>query len=242
MNERIMQKQISEFLSDSERRSVPMSINERSLEVFGNEKFLASSECKKILHKYGVSESIFNTYPTPEPFIYYLCDNESQDILIIENKDTWYTMRKILMETKSVCNHKFKALIYGEGRKIQSSFAYIESEDMKLLKPLGTIYYFGDIDSSGVDILCRLVEQYPGYHILPFISGYQFLYKNRHLGRTKDLQLSIKITYKELSILNFLGETAIDDLYYLCNHDYIIPQEIVNYSVLKKWNNIHQTK
>ena len=40
--------------------NIPLSINERSLQVFGDEKFLASSECKKFLSKHGISMGIFN--------------------------------------------------------------------------------------------------------------------------------------------------------------------------------------
>lgn len=223
------------FLQSSDRNT-PLSINERSLQIFGNEKFLASPECKKILNKYKVPFHLLNAYETPEPFIYYLNRSNSKDVLIIENKDTWYSMRKVMIEEGLLCGFNFKALIYGEGRKIQSSFAYVNSDDMRELEDVNQFYYFGDIDSSGIDILYKLQIGYPEHSILPFEPGYEYLFKHRKLGRTKDLITPISITYKELSTLNFLGPTAIDELYYLCNHDYIIPQEILNYSVLKNWD------
>lgn len=227
-------EQIMDFLK-SGKASSPLSINERSLQIFGNEKFLASSDCRKILNQYGLSMKLFNIYYTPEPFIYYINSSASKDALIIENKDTWYTMRKVMMDTGRICGFDFKALIYGEGRKIQSSFEYIEADDTKDIHDVSHFYYFGDIDSSGIDILYKLKKNFPLYQIEPFEPGYEYLYKKRQTGRVKDLKMSIPISYNEVRILDFLGEDAVNDIYTLCNHDYIIPQENLNYNVLLNW-------
>lgn len=220
----------------SQQSKTPLSINERSLQIFGNEKFLASSECKKILNKYHISMGAFNVYNTPEPFIYYTYPGYSKDALIIENKDTWYTMRKVLMETGKICGCKFKALIYGEGRKIQSSFEYINEEDTKDIHDIEYFYYFGDLDSSGIDILYKLKKNYPIYRIMPFEPAYEFLYSKKRNGRVKDLKLQIPISYEEVRILSFLGENAVNDIYTFCNHDYIVPQENLNYEELMNWD------
>lgn len=227
-------QQIMNFLRSGEA-AFPLSINERSLQVFGDEKFLASTECKKILNQYGLSMGLFNIYNTPEPFIYYLNRSASKDALIIENKDTWYTMRKILMDTGYICNMDFKALIYGEGRKIQSSFEYINADDTRDIHNLECFYYFGDIDSSGIDILYKLQKQYPLHEIIPFEIGYDYLFRKKQSGRTKNMALSIPISYEKVQILNFLGKDAVNEIYTLCNHDYIIPQELLNYKVLSNW-------
>ncbi len=227
-------RQIMDFLKSGEA-AFPLSINERSLQVFGNEKFLASTECKKILNQYGLSIGLFNIYHTPEPFIYYLNRSASKDALIVENKDTWYTMRKILMDTGSICNMDFKALIYGEGRKIQSSFEYINADDTRDIHDIQSFYYFGDIDSSGIDILYKLQKQYPLHQIIPFEIGYHYLFRKKHSGRTKEMVVSIPISYEKVQVLDFLGEDAVNEIYTLCNHDYIIPQELLNYKILYNW-------
>lgn len=212
--------------------NIPLSINERSLQIFGDEKFLASSECKKLLNKHGISMGIFNVYKTPEPFIYFKYSDEPKTALIIENKDTWYTMRKLLLKGNRICGIPIDVLIYGEGRKIQNSFQYMEVEDTNEIHGVETFYYFGDIDSSGIDIMYKLIKEYSGYHIVPFVPGYEYLYEKREYGRVKDLKLAVSITYKELALLKFLGDKALDDIYTLCNHNYIIPQELLNYNVL----------
>ena len=48
---------IMNFIKDG-KPNIPLSINERSLQVFGDEKFLASGECKKFLNKHGISMGI----------------------------------------------------------------------------------------------------------------------------------------------------------------------------------------
>lgn len=234
-NTKVIHNQLMNFFKNG-RPSTPLSINERSLQIFGNEKFLASPDCKKILNQYGLSMGLFNVYSTPEPFIYYTKHNNSKNALIVENKDTWYTMRKILMDTGKICGYEFKALIYGEGRKIQSSFEYMEADDTKDIHDIETFYYFGDIDSSGLDILYKLIHTYPTYNIIPFEVGYKYLFSKKKNGRTKDLKLSIPISFSECRIIDFLGEDALNEIYTLCNHDYIIPQELLNYEVLNNWN------
>lgn len=235
MNTEMINQKLMDFFK-YHKSPTPLSVNERSLQIFGNEKLLSSPECKKILNKYHISLGQLNVYNTPEPFIYYTHPGYSKDALIIENKDTWYTMRKVLKETDKICGCRFKALIYGEGRKIQSSFEYINEDDTKDIHDIQTFYYFGDIDSSGVDILYKLKKAYPLYDIRPFEPGYEYLYKKKRSGRTKELKLQIPISYDEVKILNFLGQDAINDIYTFCNHDYIIPQEHLNYKVLMDWD------
>lgn len=235
MDQKTANRKIKDFLRRG-RPAIPLSVNERSIEVFGDEKYLASPECKQLLNQYKISIGLFNVYNTPEPFIYYNTPYNSSDALIVENKDTWYTMRKLLKEYDSICGFNFGALIYGEGRKIQSSFEYIEADDTRDIHGINTFYYFGDIDSSGIDILYKLQQEYPSYQISPFEPGYEFLYRNRGRGRTKELQMSIPITLREVQILDFLGKNAVNDIFTICNHDYIIPQELLNYEVLSSWN------
>lgn len=235
MDQKTANQKIMDFLKKG-KPAVPLSVNERSIEIFGNEKYLASPECKQILNQHKISIGLFNVYSTPEPFIYYNTHYNSKDALIVENKDTWYTMRKLLKEYNSICGFDFGAIIYGEGRKIQSSFEYMEADDTRDIHDINTFYYFGDIDSSGIDILYKLRERYPQYSIFPFEPGYAFLYKNRRRGRTKELQMPVPISIQEVRVLDFLGEDAVNDIFTICNHDYIIPQELLNYEVLSNWD------
>lgn len=233
MRQSEIEHRIQQFLQNRDMET-PVSINERSLQLFGDEKYLASSDGQSYLSKHNLSLGLFKVYRASEPFLYYATGIPSTDALIVENKDTWYTMRKILIETGKICGMKFAAVIYGEGRKIQSSFAYIMDSEYKSLQNISTFYYFGDLDSSGIDILYKLQKSYT-QNIVPFEPGYRYLYDHRNMGRTKELQKHISITLKEVKILDFLGSDALTDIYTFCNHDYLVPQELMNYDVLERW-------
>lgn len=218
------------------RNPTPLSINERSFQIFGDEKFLSSSEGKSFLNKYHISLASLNIYKTPEPFIYYLNRyTNCKNALIIENKDTWYTMKHILKDYGTICGIPIKALIYGEGRKIQSSFAYIEEEDTLDIHDIQTFYYFGDIDASGLDIFYKLKKSYPGYNITPFEPGYEYLYQHRDMKRKKEMLNNTKLEVYEAIPFEFLGYGSRVELIKLCNEDYIVPQEILNRDVLIHW-------
>ncbi len=89
------------FLERSEagsRHLPPVSLNERSFQIWGREKFLQREQGRKILAHCGISLEELHVYRTTEPLAYYSRTRQvPQTILILENKDTFYTMRRWLM-------------------------------------------------------------------------------------------------------------------------------------------------
>ena len=119
---------LSEFLKSGQNTlSVPMSENERAYAIWGDEKVLDKRENITILRDCGVWERL-NTYPTPEPFFDYRCTSVPCNVLVIENKDTWFTMRKLMIESGRTCffSEPVDCLVYGEGNKITKSSASLE--------------------------------------------------------------------------------------------------------------------
>lgn len=83
--------------ADGERLSY-VSLNERSFQIWGREKFLQREQGRKILAHCGVSLEQLCVYETTEPLAYYSHSRQvPQKILILENKDTFYTMRRYLL-------------------------------------------------------------------------------------------------------------------------------------------------
>lgn len=77
-----------------------MSENERSFDIWHREKFLKQEQGKKILKRCGLEADFLNYYRTTEPIAYYSATRQTpQNLLIVENKDTFYSMRKCLMNT-----------------------------------------------------------------------------------------------------------------------------------------------
>ena len=84
---------------------VPKSINERSFEIWHREKFLKEEYGKKILKRCGISIEQLNIYETTEPLAYYVHTRTvPQAMLILENKDTFYSIRRHLLSGEnSIC-------------------------------------------------------------------------------------------------------------------------------------------
>lgn len=79
------------------REPEPVSLNERSFQIWGREKFLQREQGRRILAHCGVELGQLHVYGTTEPLAYYSCSrNVPQKVLILENKDTFYSMRRYL--------------------------------------------------------------------------------------------------------------------------------------------------
>lgn len=81
--DRVWVRMLSDYLKD--RRSSlehQGSVNERSFEIWGQEKFLTKGPGKKILKRCGLDLSLLNVYETVEPLAYYSYTRQAlQDLL-----------------------------------------------------------------------------------------------------------------------------------------------------------------
>ena len=131
-----------------------MSKNERAYAVWGNEKQLDDALCKSMLRFTGWDERL-NYYDTPEPFLDYLCAGaNTESVLILENKDIWFSLRKLFMESKAGCllyGVKIDGLLYGEGKKITRVGALKDYSKEGFARP-PSFYYWGDLDYEGISI------------------------------------------------------------------------------------------
>lgn len=90
------------FLEQAENREKDVeqtfiSLNERSFQIWGREKFLQREQGRTVLDHCGVTIDQLHVYGTTEPLPYYSCVRRvPQTILILENKDTFYSMRRFL--------------------------------------------------------------------------------------------------------------------------------------------------
>ena len=91
---------LNDYMREQQSRlSYSESLNERSFEIWGREKFLSKEQGKKILKRCGLSQEDLNVYSTTEPLAYYSHTREvPQNLLILENKDTFYSMRRSMLE------------------------------------------------------------------------------------------------------------------------------------------------
>ncbi len=218
---------INEFIKNPDKDM--LTVNERSYQLFQDEKKLKQNE--ELLKKLGLNYDSVYAYDTYEPFFCYInqkFQGNSKKIIIVENKDTFWTMKKVIKNLHQPSN--IYMIIYGEGKKILKSLPYIEEFE---IAENDTIQYFGDIDYEGINIYISLKEGYPKFHISVYKEGYETildLEKNPKSIRTKQ-------NIRKDCIQKFL--TEFEEVYqerlsYIFNHQKYIPQEVFHYEVARK--------
>lgn len=210
----------------------PISVNERSFEIWNREKFLTKGQGLKILKRCGLGPEFLNMYGTAEPFAYYSNTRKvPQNLLILENKDTFYSMRRFLLAGNTeIFGREIGTLIYGAGKRIVKSFREFHLSAEPYMEEEGNqIYYFGDVDYEGIGIYESLAAQ-PGPYckIAPFTEAYgAMLAKAVKACRLPDA--------KELQNQNISGdffayfpEEAVGQMERILESGQYIPQEILN--------------
>lgn len=215
---------------------IPMSENERSFDIWHREKFLKNEQGKKILKRCNISTEHLNYYKTAQPLAYFSKNKITpQNILILENKDTFYSMRKYLLDGNSqIFGCDIGTLIYGAGKGVISMFSEFEiSGEPYMLDAGNNIYYFGDLDYEGIKIYESFAAEYADkYNIRLFLPAYmELIAKADVLGFDKLPETKEKqnrnigtgfITYFDEQIQIKIKEILESNRY--------IPQEILNIS------------
>lgn len=153
---------LNDFLKNGrENLKVSVSMNERSFEVWNREKFLQKGQGKKILKRCGLTTQDLNYYETTEPLSYYVHTRTTpQNLLIIENKDTFYSIRRAMIDGRNrILGVEIGTLIYGAGKGILRSFQdFLFCVEPHMRDKNNSILYFGDLDYEGIGIYERLAE------------------------------------------------------------------------------------
>ena len=215
------------------------SIEERSLELFYDEKFLKN---KKDINKgqYGILSRLKITREDlkmkkyGEMFIYWNKGVEDiKKIIILENHSTFFTYKKAAQTSREIFGFIPDAIIYGEGKKIEDSLSFIQ----EITNPdRAEILYFGDIDPEGLSIYYRLKERYSNMNIRLQHEAY----KNLLELCVRDYQAEGQ--YKNSSYLDafledmkpYIDTSNLEKITYIWNNDLRIPQELINYEYLLK--------
>lgn len=215
------------------------SINERSYQLFRDEKFLrggrnADSRGEKILKNLGLTYEALNCYLTYEPFFHINKDNalagERKNVLIIENMDTFWSFERLLSAGNklNIC-----VLVYGEGKKILSSFRFCEVIG---LTEKDCYYYFGDMDPEGINILGQLASAYPEHSITPFLKGYELMLQLAVLNDLAGFKEGQRLDkrYADLFLQMFSAGKQ-EKIREIIEKGLYIPQEILSLSILREY-------
>ena len=210
----------------------PESVNERSFEIWNREKFLDRGSGKKILKRCGMEIEALNIYRTTEPLAYYTHTRTTpQNLLILENKDPFFSMRNYLLNGHTeIFNIEVGTLIYGAGKGIIRSFQDFDLCAEPYMKhPGNTIYYFGDLDYEGIGIYENLAEKFQDrWEIKPFVPAYKAMLKKAGsvtmLPETKEQQ-NRNISTRFFSCFD---DYIVEKMKDILEKDRYIPQEILN--------------
>lgn len=227
---------IYQFLKSRDKREW-VSLEERSLELFYDEKFL--TERKGVSKgKYGILTRLKLTYEDlkmkkyGEMFVYWNRGvGEVNNIIILENHSTFFTYKRMAEKDKDILGFLPDLLIYGEGKKIENSFSFLE-EIVDLSNVV--VLYFGDIDSEGLGIYSRLKERYTEVNMSLQHNAYKSLISLCHrdypLGGQKKDVAYFDYFYEEMK--DYLSELELKRLCDIWDRDMRIPQELINYETL----------
>lgn len=242
---------ISDYIKNKKHLlKTQISMNERSFEVFKKEKQLKSrlNGINSILKNLGLNEDFFNYYETCEPIAYYSASKEfPQNVLIIENQDTYFSIRKYIKTvSKNVLGVEISTVIYGGGNKRLPSIAEIEEyTEEHISNPNNTFYYFGDIDYAGISIYESYKERTKGkINWVPFNAGYEYILRKavnddnldkdiESLPQTKDGQ---KDNTKGI-FMSFFENKYQEKINVILSNRKYIPQEALNFNDLISYNN-----
>ena len=220
--------------------NMPMSINERSFQIFSREKALKDDKSLiSVLNFNPGLREMLNYYMTPEPFFAHnitsinVNDNSKLNILIIENKDTWYTLRKVMNpDNNNLFGVQFHVFIYGEGKKITritNSLTDYNKLTYSNNNNRCTYYYFGDLDYEGIGIYEDLKSRNSGLDIKLMVPLYIMM-----LSKSDGEDIDLPET-KENQVRRGLGaflSSFEPSLHYkitnILNSNRYIPQEILN--------------
>ena len=221
---------------------VMMSENERSYAIWQKEKFLsgqAQSEGENkvtaaaLLRHCKIDPATLNTYHTAEPMAYFsLSKSSPQNILILENLDPFYSIRRLLMSGNSkILGSDISTLIYGGGKRVNSIFSDFELLAEDYLKDSSNhFYYFGDLDYEGIGIFESFAKRAP-INVVPFIPAYKALIQDCDLHL---LPISKERQNKNIdgSFWNYFDPEDISTMKSILDSGKYIPQEklsILNY-------------
>jgi hypothetical protein len=207
-----------------------LTINERSFQIFRDEKWLASTEGQAFLHRVGINLQDLACHLTYEPFFYYQVPGSAlPDVLIVENKDTFFTFKRALQEGWCQWDGKqIGLLIYGEGRKIVRSFDYVGEVYPSADK--GNFWYFGDLDWEGISIWYELFTRTGRVH--PFILFYQTLVEI-HWRQAPALRTKQRLCPEAMSVfLAYFPPKVAQTMEELLEESRYLPQEGINGEVL----------
>lgn len=232
---RIPLQTLSKYLFQNAEIPIQISRKERSFEIFGEEKQLDDSGFQRVLNRLSIHAERLAYYDTPgDTFYDFIPAQKSRmSILICENKDIWYNLRRMMFEQKKTVlwEHKIDGVLYGQGNQVTSPAALSNyTKFLNLVEP--QYYYWGDIDREGFNIFLRLQQANPTLSISMFVSAYKAMLRLAE-GKIMPHSHDHRNRMENYSPIYALFPACTQSvLKKIMEENIRVPQEIVSYAVL----------
>ena len=206
-----------------------MTIKERSLQIFKDEKKLDSLITRPWFQEH-ISLKDLGCYKTIEPFASKTFPNaKTNKTIIIENRDTFDSFCKA---NGRVSTPFYKYIIYGCGDRIEGQILWISGFDQEIR----TIEYFGDLDLNGLAIPYRVNQVLIDNDYVQRIELAKVFYTRliklaRKYFPQIDSNIALKSDYK---LLNFLSPDEKRFVGLVLQQGKRIAQELLNYEEISK--------
>jgi hypothetical protein len=227
---------INEFLmNNSDKLNTSVSQNERSFQIFKKEKHLKKS--KTIFKNLGIDMKDLNFYETSEPIAYYSANKDTpQNVLIVENKDTFYTIRKYMrFKSLNILGINISTVVYGGGKsKIPSVAELYEYTESHIVDKNNVFLYFGDIDYEGIVIYNGYKDRTAKYlELIPFVPAYKHMI-DLHFDNLLDLPFTKEGQNRNIgdNFFKYFSNDYKEKILTILKNDKYIPQEAISYDTL----------
>jgi hypothetical protein len=216
---------INEFLLRRRGTLVPIPLNERSAEIFGDEKRLAAIAAGDALFGGRLALEAIGAFHVATPLPYRLAQAPGRPVLIIENHHSYWSFGE--WNSGEKC---YAAIVYGSGDEFGKSGAAID-QVLRETKGSGA-EYFGDLDARGLAIPADFTARrkalgMPG--VRPAERFYAWLFAN---GKTQAVEGQVKRLSQ--STVEWLPSALRAQARTLVEGRSRIAQECLSYEVLTK--------
>ncbi|MGN7479553.1 Wadjet anti-phage system protein JetD domain-containing protein [Solibacillus silvestris] len=221
-------QQLNQYLERNDFPQTKALAQERSFEIFHNEKWITENGGKQFLEKVKVWD-LLEIWPIADPVSFAINPLKLNDkylkLLIVENKATFYSLLPALKTSD------FTALLYGQGNAINGTI-HVLQEQLPLNYDNVLFYYFGDIDAEGITIWHTLQQKNKVKLALPFYRAclQKEAAEGKHYQRQKAEAIELFIHHFNEQEAQKITDALHKGLYY--------PQEILNAEQLQQiWRN-----
>lgn len=158
---------INEWLIRRRGRFLNVPLRERSLDIFGDEKYLDSRVRKEALFSGRLPLSAIGAMRVDHPLAYRPAEAPGKPVLVVENHHSFWSLGEWNVQAR-----RYSAVVYGSGNTICSSSTSL-AEVIRDRQATGAEYY-GDLDPEGINIPLKFNRLNP-IQLAPAVELYRAL-------------------------------------------------------------------